>query len=155
MDALRQYILSVITAAFICGILSGLTEHSFAKEWIRLISGFLLVIAVFSPFLNIDFNSLSDFSLLEFQDAQSVAQLGKQASQDAVSDIIIKETEAYILDKASSLYADITVEIMLDANQLPEKVILYGSISPSSRRKLEEILESDLGITKERQIWTG
>jgi hypothetical protein len=60
------------------------------------------------------------------------------------------------LDKAESLGAELTVEVMLDDSQIPipTKVRIRGNISPYNREKLSSIIERDLGIPTEAQIRT-
>lgn len=155
MSVLRQYVLSVVAAALICGILSGFVQGGFHKQWIRLICGFFLTITILGPLADVDLNSLQKWGLPELQEAETATAMGKQAAEKAISDIIIMESEAYILDKAAAMNTNITVEITLDAQQTPEQIVLCGNVSPYARRQLESILESDLGITKENQRWTG
>jgi hypothetical protein len=38
---------------------------------------------------------------------------------------------------------------------VPVEVRLSGDISPYIKTRLQSILEDDLGISKENQIWTG
>ena len=72
-----------------------------------------------------------------------------------MADIIKAETEAYILDKASQLNVELSVEVTIDEENIPTAVTLSGEVSPYARRQLQEIIESDLGIAKENQRWTG
>lgn len=155
MDCLRSYIFSVVIAAFICGILSALVGNNFAKEGIRLLSGLWLILTVFSPLKNIDFNYPSERFISQLQEAKTAVNSGQQMRAAAITDIITGETEAYILDKASLLGTNIDVKIILDENQLPKKAIFDGSVPLHAQQILENVLVKDLGISKENQIWTG
>jgi hypothetical protein len=61
--------------------------------------------------------------------------------------------ETYILEKAKALDAEITVEILLNEEQVPcFAEIQYGADS-GIQYELQRILETDLGISKENQKW--
>jgi hypothetical protein len=68
---------------------------------------------------------------------------------------IIQQTQAYILDKARSLDAELTVEVFLGDGTIPVPigVRLEGNISPYARKLLSQMLQDDLGIPAEEQIW--
>lgn len=155
MDDLRQYVISVISAALICGILSRLVQKSTTKELIRLLSGLFLTITVVRPLCRIDIDTLTDFSVSYKQEAEEAAVLGKEMASDALADIIKANSEAYILDKAAALNAELSVDITVSDTYIPVQAKLRGKISPYAKRSLEASLESDLGITKENQLWTG
>jgi hypothetical protein len=66
-----------------------------------------------------------------------------------------QKTQAYILNKASELGADITVELELgrDSPYLPKKVTIFGTSTPYAKQQMVEFMESELGIAKEDQRW--
>lgn len=157
MEALRQYVLSVTAAALICGIVSGLARGSAAKEWIRLLCGLLLAFTAIRPLARLEVNAFAELPLPFAQEAETTAALGENMARQAVADSIKAESEAYILDKAAALNADVTVEVTVseDSTPVPAAVKLSGSASPYARRQLERILQTELGIAKENQLWTG
>lgn len=157
MEGLRQYVISVVAAALICGILSGLVQKGAAKELVRLIGGLFLAFTVIRPIAGLDFNALADISFPYAQDAEQTAALGENMARQSLADIIKAESEAYILDKAAALNAAITVEVTLSGDDppIPVSATLCGEVSPYARQQLEGILQSELGIAKENQLWTG
>lgn len=155
MDDLREYVISVVSAALTCGILSRLIQKDTAKELARLLSGLFLVLTVISPLKQIDIDLLMQFPLSYKQEAEEAANLGKEMASEAYSDVIKTHSEAYILDKAAALNAKLSVEITVSDAYAPVQAELCGEISPYARTALEIYLESDLGITKENQIWIG
>ena len=72
-------------------------------------------------------------------------------------EIITDKTCAYILDKAETLRAQLTVQVILSDEELPvpERIYLTGQASPYARSMLQRLIEEELGVPKERQIWTG
>lgn len=155
MDGLRQYVISVVAAALICGILSGFFNHGAAKELVRLICGLFLAFTVLRPVSGIDFTALTEYSLSFSGAAEDAANMGEDMAQEAMADIIKAETAAYILDKAAELNASITVDVTVNDDNVPVEATISGEISPYARQRLENNLLSELGIAKENQLWTG
>lgn len=155
MEALRQYILSVVTAAMLCGIVTGLFPSGAGKQMVRLICGLFLAYTVLAPISRGKLPGLTDFSLGIPEEAAQAAAVGENLASDSMAEIIKSEAEAYILDKARSLQAEVTVEVSVNEENVPNSVTVSGAVSPYVRRQLQRILESDLGIAKENQKWTG
>ena len=155
MEALRQYIISVVAAAIIGVIVTGLFQNGTAKEFIKMVCGLFLAYTVLQPITKLDFAQLADFHLTFSENAAEAAALGEDLAKESMADIIKAETEAYILDKASQLNVELSVEVAIDEENIPTAVTLSGEVSPYARRQLQEIIESDLGIAKENQRWTG
>lgn len=156
MEALRQYLLSVTSAALLCGILNALIGKKGTIAAVsKLLCGIFLTVTLIKPLLNISVDNLmgtwDGYSL----QAQAAVNKGEEISSDAVCQIIKQQAEAYILDKADSLGVSVTVEIKLSDDPLPvpESVTIYGNVAPYQRRQLCEILEKDLDISGEHQLW--
>jgi hypothetical protein len=117
--------------------------------------GLFLTICVIGPISAVDMeNLLLDFSFYS-ENAGLIAAAGEQMQESAIEEIIKERVESYILDKAREHNADIHVEIILNREMIPSEVRLTGEISDQGRKWMESMLESDLGITKEHQIWIG
>ena len=98
---------------------------------------------------------MPDFSLGYMGDAEDAAAMGENLARDSMADIIKEETEAYILDKAADLHANLHVEVTVGEDNLPTAVTLSGEASPYARRQIQAIIANDLGIAKENQKWIG
>ena len=157
MEGLRQYILSVVAAALVCSLVSCVMPQGKARQLLRLLCGAVLTTVVLGPLMGIDNISLSDFLEQWEVDAAYYTAQGEQMTQDALAESIKGQTEAYILDKAAELNASITAEVTVSEEEPPKplSVVISGQVSPYNRKKLESILETDLGIAKENQVWTG
>ena len=99
--------------------------------------------------------NLPDFSLRCMDDAEDAAAMGENLARDSMADIIKEETEAYILDKAADLHANLHVEVTVGEDNLPVAVTISGEASPYARRQIQAIIANDLGIAKENQKWIG
>jgi hypothetical protein len=73
-----------------------------------------------------------------------------------MAEIIKHRTAAYILQRAQELHVHLDIEVVLSADDIPvpEKVFLSGTVAPFAKKQLQQIIEQDLGIAKECQIWT-
>jgi hypothetical protein len=157
MDGLRQYILSVITVSLICGILNGIFKDIAASRLMRLLCGIFMTVTVVAPIVRIDFSDFMEFGVPNSEVATAVASDGEQIAREAITDIIKSESETYVLDKAAQLSTDISVDVTVGEGEypVPEHVLIAGAVSPNVRARLENLILTDLGITKENQIWTG
>lgn len=98
---------------------------------------------------------MPDFSLRYMDDAEDAAAMGENLARDSMADIIKEETEAYILDKAADLHANLRVEVAVGEDNLPAAVTIFGEASPYARRQIQAMIANDLGISKENQKWIG
>ena len=71
------------------------------------------------------------------------------------AEIIKQRTEAYILDRASAMDAQIKVSVSLGKDGIPKSVRITGRISPMNRSRLTDVIAADLGIPREQQEWIG
>lgn len=155
MDGLRQYVISIVVAALISSILSGIIKNGTAKGLIRLLCGLFLTFTVIRPLGQLDLRWLTVDSISLNREAEAVASMGENMARETMTEIIKEESEAYILDKAAAMNVELTIDITVSEEQIPVSAVLGGEISPYARERMEAILESDLGITKENQLWTG
>ncbi len=154
---MRQYIVSVVAAALVCGILTGFMKDCGVKRLLKLLCGTFLTFTVISPIVKFTVPELPDFGLV-FEEAEKAAQQGKIITEDSLMDIISAQSEAYILDKAKAMEVFLTAEVatsFVDGLPVPESVVLEGEVSPEQRRQLSQIISDELGIPKENQVWTG
>lgn len=157
MEFLRQYILSIVAASVITGVVMGFQQGGTLKQLLKMICGLFLAFMVISPVRRLD---VEDFFITADGAAdtgEDIAAMGEEMAAEAVADIIKAETEAYILDKAAQLNVSLDVQVTVSGGDppVPAEVRLEGSVSPYARQQLEAILSRELGIPKEHQIWTG
>lgn len=156
VDGIRQYLISVIAAAIICSVIISFTgKKGTSSAMIKLLCGLFLSVTVASPWVGIKIHDISTYFQVLHSDANSIVSDGQIAAREETSAIIKSKTEAYILDKASSLGLAITVNVSLDDGQIPApvSVTLQGKASPYAQQHLGLIIADELGIPKERQTW--
>ena len=157
MESIRQYIIGVVAAALLCGIVSCLVhEKTAVGASVKFISGLLMVLAVMKPWTNLSADLLTDWKDSISADGKEFASAGQKNAKDAYMASIKHQLETYIQDEARSLGADITAEVTLaeDDVPVPSRVVLFGDISPSGKQKMTSLITERLGISREEQIWT-
>ena len=156
MDGIREYLVQVTAAGLICGVVNTLVgKKGSVAASVRAMTVVLMTVTMASPLVKLRMTGISDFVNDIRFDGSLYAQQGSEVSKETVADIIKKRTEAYILDKAESVGADIRVDVALsqDALPIPESVTIFGAVSPTGKRRLQELIRDDLGIPLEAQKW--
>ncbi len=156
MGNITRYLVAVTAGAALCAVIRRLAGVSAGNQKIiHLITGVFLALAVISPLKYVDLDMLptigEDFRL----EAEHAAAMGEAASREQMCAIIKEETQAYILDKALDLNAQIQVEVFVSEEDIPvlRGVTVKGNISPYAKKRLMSILEKDLGLSEEAQTW--
>ena len=150
MNGLTQYILTVVTAAMLVGILQSLAGQGTMGTLTKLLGGVFLALTMLSPVLKLEIPDPAEWFADLALDGESLAAEGEAMAADAKEDIIRSQVEAYILDKAG---ADLTVSVELDAEGIPCGVTLTGDVSPRTKAQLSRMLAEELGLGEEVQQW--
>lgn len=147
--------MSVVASAMLCGALMSLTPEGSCRGLLRILCAMAMTVCILQPIAGRDF--LLSMPLPDADAGAEFIAQGKKEAHEAMASIIKQRVEAYILDKAAGLGAELEVEITLteDPVPVPETALIHGPASPSARAQLERSLETDLGITKEHQNWIG
>lgn len=157
MDGVSSYILQLVASAIICGGLQALFgKGGGISSLIRTICGIYMAFVLLSPLKNVDFSIYTDYFYNFSEQAQAVVDSGEEMAANALRQSIKEKTEAYILEKAISLGADVSVEVTLSADTLPKpsQITVKGAVSPYVKRVLSQYMEQQLGIPEEAQYWT-
>lgn len=156
MAALREYILSVVAAAILCGIVTGLIDKKGScAPVVKLICGVFLTLTVVRPVAKVNIDDFMDFTWNLRSEADAAAAFGEEMYTQSLIDGIKQTTQSYILDKVQTLGLQLRVTVHLDSDLVPDEVTLEGAHSPYEKQQLQAFIASDLGIPKERQIWIG
>lgn len=150
----REYLLSVTCAAFLCAIVRSVAGD---KGQIKLLCGIFLGVTVAQPLGQLRLSDYLPFPGEIADQAAWAVRSGEDYSEDAMAHIISSRTEAYILDKASSYGAALRVEVTVEGEgiPIPVSVRIWGSVSPYVKGLMQDMIQRDLGISVEDQIWLG
>lgn len=123
---------------------------------LQMMAGLFLTITVISPLISIDIPDISEFFASFEIDASQYVSQGADSVNTQVILLIKEQTQAYILDEATKLGADIIADVEIGDESLPRPiaVTIKGTISPFARQKLSQVITNDLGILKENQTWS-
>lgn len=156
MNDLRDYLWGIVAAALLCGIACTLgPQNGLLKQVMKLMTGMLIVLAVLHPWVNISLDDLFGWSELITSQGEAFVAQGADLGTQAYLDGITKRVEAYILDEAGRLGAQVEVQVELSDGELPlpVRVAVSGSLSPYAKGQLERLLTQDLGINREEIQW--
>lgn len=156
MEEIGQYMLRLTAAALVCSIATVLAgKKGSLGAVIKLLAGVYLTLNIVSPWMQVRWLELTDLTEGFSAAANDVGLEGQNAAREAMAESITQKTSAYILDKAGSFGAELTVEVILDTSAIPVPcgVRISGSISPYGKRVLSSMIEEELGIPTEEQIW--
>ena len=153
---MRQYLLSLITSALLCSVVYGLLDKKSGYfPIIKLICGLFITVTAISPLTNISIPDISGYIGDTKFDANRFINEGQTATYESIASIITANLESYILDVANEIGADIQVQIILDDQTppSPHSVKIMGNVSPYKKQQIQQIIEKQLGIPEEHQIW--
>lgn len=155
MEFLRSYAAAVTVWAVLCAVLLSITPRGSHHTLLRFLWGLAFAIVLIRPLTDRkwkwDPRVLSD----AVSYGKQQARLGTDLSRDALRQGISRRLEEYILEKADLLGARLSVTVILGEDNLPEALELHGSWDHETKEELSRLIEKDLGIAKENQLWTG
>ena len=152
MDTIKEYLLSVTAAALICGIVNSLSGKGTTAKILQLLSGLFLAAVVIKPVVEMKLDNVYTFTDNLVVSSDLVVAQGESLAAEEMKRIIKEKTEAYILDKAKALGAEITVEITLQ-DYTPIGVTIEGNVSPYAKKNLSASITQELDIPPEEQVW--
>lgn len=153
MLAVKAEVLSLVSAAVLCGILQSMMPGGTGKNILRMMCGVFLLLTVLEPVTSIRFPDLSEY-LSGFEDAgEAVSAMGEEMALTERQQLIKLGLEAYILDKAAGMDPMPQVDVRVDDQGRPTAIRIRGALSREDQSVLEQIITADLGIPKEEQEW--
>ena len=155
MEGLRQYVVSAVSAALICSVVTHITKNSGFSNIVRVLCGLFMTIVLLHPVCGLRDNTWNFLTEEWEQQSESISAGGLRSADSMKAEIIKQQTEAYILEKAAAMNAAVEVRISVGDNCVPVSARISGSVSPMTKSRLEDILTSELGISGEHQQWIG
>lgn len=153
MNALVQYMLMVISAAIVAGVLLRISGQGTMGALVKLLCGLFMALTMISPVLKLELPDVEGWFADYHAQGHAAAAAGADMAKDSVHTIIKDRAQAYILDKAALYDASLDVQVTLDDAGIPVGVTVRGMISPDAKAALIKIIETDLSIGKEDQRW--
>ena len=157
MDAVRTYLLGVTAAAMGLAILLQLLRRDAIRKVAALTGGLLLALVVLTPLLRVNLDSFAKYLARMEMEADARASGIEIANRDLLARIIQEKTEAYILDKAAALGAEVTAEVTMETAgdyPYPREAAIYGALTEVQRSVLARCIAEEIGIPEERQVFS-
>lgn len=154
MEAVRSWLVSVVTVSMLLSLARLLTPKGSVQKIASFTGGLILLLALLRPLMEVEFSKLiADIEVHRTDIAQRRDQLAEDAEKQ-LERSIAERTSAYISDKAEALGAEVSVRVKTSPSSegipLPAEAEITGTYSP----ELAEYIERDLGIPAERQVWS-
>lgn len=111
IEAVRGYLLRITAGAFAGAILLAALPKGTPRRVAAMLCGLLMLLLALTPLAELDYDSLAEaISRLELEKEEARTGIEIQ-NQELVASIISGRVQTYILDKASSLGMQISVEL--------------------------------------------
>ena len=157
METLRTYLLGIVAAAMAVTAAAALLKEGSLRRAVRLAGSVVLILVVLGPLLRESLDAFGAY-LAEIEMEEDALRSGIEVENtDILTRIICRKTEAYILDKAAALGAEVTVTVTVEQGghyPYPYTATVEGKLTDAQRNALSEDLELSLAIPKERQVYT-
>ena len=157
MDAIGEYILSVAAATILCSVARRMLEKKKTPNVVaKLLTSLFMTYTILSPLVGISVGSMGELSDAYERQASAAVAEGENYASENLQKSIKAQLEAYVLEKAEDLGADIQVSITLsdELYPVPRSIRITGQIGPYAKTRLKQIIEEDLGVLEAQQIWT-
>lgn len=155
MDGLCRYMICVVAAALLSGILTRLTQRCSSGEIVRMLCGIFMTIVLIQPMIG-GKELILDSELQGLgKQAEAISEEGTAEAENLRKEFIKQRVEAYISNRAETIGAEIQASVSLGEDCVPVSVRITGKISPLNRSRLAQVIVSELGIPREQQEWIG
>lgn len=155
MAALREWLTAILATAVLLSLAERLAPEGSLRKITSLVGGVILLLVLVRPLTGLGAGELR----LDYEDRSDAVEQRReelQAENDkTLAELIARETEAYISDKAAEwgLECEAAVTVAPNADGVPVPWSAELSCAPSEALTAE--LEQSLGIPRERQVFHG
>ena len=150
MAFLRQWLLGVVSCAFLVSLLDQLTPEGSVRKLARFSGGLVLILCMLRPLGTAEPWELALDGLSA--DRAALEEQYRDVSGQSLAAVIAERTGAYIEDKAHALGTEVTAEVTVreeDGAFIPDRAVLFGE----ENAELSVLLTQELGIAPEKQEW--
>ena len=158
MGAISEYIISVTSAALVCGCVKSIFDNKGAvSSVLKLLCGIFLSLVALHPLIQLDLSEIADIDLLQTTDGLLIVAEAEETASTQQRIRISEKCETYIAQKAGELGCCLEIQVYTaeEAPYAPNAVEISGSISPYARGQLTKWINDNLAIAAEDQTWIG
>lgn len=150
----------ICALSILCGVVCSIIPDGSPKRVTGILCSCVLIITAISPLRDFDFDYYARIATSYREREASITRLGDEVSDRLNRSVIEAECAAYISDKAEKLgvsvkAAEAELQWSADRAWIPHSAHITAEATAAQRKKLEDILASELGIPPERVEWIG
>lgn len=154
IGAVRAWLTGLVAVTLLLSVVQTLIPEGTIRKTASFTGGLILLAALLQPVLKTDPGRLRlDMGAYERAISERRAELD-EVGKEALAELIETRTAAYISDKADALGAAVEARVETrtgeDGVPVPVSVHLKGPRS----EELASYIEGELGIPRERQVWS-
>ena len=155
MEAVRQYIISAISASVVCAILKGFLGKSATSKIVNALCSIFLMFTLLDPIKEMDLQDKPKIFQWDKHTVQEAIGKGEALTHNAMADIISSEIASYVEEKADALGAEVKIEVLLTDEEIPAPfgIELEGNVSPYVKTQLEAYISENFGLEGEDIRW--
>jgi len=152
---IQESIRQLCALSIFCGAAINITPEGGVRRIMQLLCTAALTMAILSPIKEIDFDIYA-LETARLREAEAAINESAERIDDRLNRAVIEEQcEEYILDKAEELGANVS-GVNVQAQWSLEGIWVPEIDAPdigSAKAALESVIENELGIPAERQMW--
>ena len=155
IDALREWCIRLMVTGIVCSFVIAMTPEGGTKQGVKIACSIASALALISLAGGLDTSEVSKTLAQMKLEARRETEEGYEKGNEETRFIIEEKCEAYILDKeeAQGLTVEVTAKWSDDGYWYPYEVHLSGTAAEKNKSDITYMIESELGIPAERQIW--
>lgn len=153
-EEFRSYLMAIAAAAMAVSLATVLLRGKALRKALQLTGGIVLILVVLGPVVKVNLDAFGQYISGITLEQDAIRSGIEVESKDIMARIIQEKTEAYILDKAKALGAEVQVTVTVTEGKdypYPSAATIEGFLTSTQQTMLSADLEQSLAIPKERQ----
>lgn len=159
MEKVGAWIYSVICCGILLSVVQSMLPKGVLKQIGMFAGGILLIITMVKPLINLDAEDLAIYISRLTSEQKSDSEQFSAQNEEMLKTFIAEECQAYILESAKELGIFCKVQVICndvtEGIPVPDQVIILGALRPDEQEALAVLIEEDLGISRDSQIYEG
>ena len=158
IGVLSAWVRTLAVGAVFCGVVLLLIPEGAEKRASRLTCALMLTILMIAPLRRLDPQKLTGLLTMKRMETAGFTEDADELSMELYTRIIREEIEEYIWDAARKLgIGELGIRLRLKETgglPCPWSIDLTGTVTEEQKEKLSLLLEGELGIPRQRQMWS-
>ena len=154
MESLREWVLSVLAAAMLLGILESCAPKGAVRSVVKLAAGLVLFLVIAAPLQQLLPDWLGQGFSEKLDAVTAFSDTLEESDKTYLETIMSQRTAEYIESKAEELGAAVTCTVqcgwMEEQLPVPESVTISGSLTDVQRTALADCICEQLDVAAER-----